>query len=100
MSDPQAQADPKQRLYQMAKEFDDVLAAMYAAGSAFHSFITMGNGNLTLAETIHYQTGALDLLDDIKTYLPVIQSAVPKLEKQLITVQEIATEAASDENER
>ena len=97
MSD--TEPDLKARLYQMAKEFDDVLTAMCAAGSAFLSFVAMSKEGLTMVETIHYQTGALDLLDDIKTYLPVIQGALPKLQKQLIAVQEQATEAATKESE-
>jgi hypothetical protein len=64
------------------------------------SFLDLGTEPLLpLPEQIHYQVGALEMADELATYLPFVQSSLPKLKSFLLEVQQQATQEATTDEE-
>lgn len=86
------------KLYKLASDLDATLTTMGAACQALMSFLDLSTEPiLPLADRIHYQAGALDMADEMETFFPFVQSAIPKIRKQLLDVQGQATQEATNE---
>lgn len=92
--------DEKKAMYQAAREVETLLTFVACAGTALLSFANLSSSNLSLAEEIHYQVGALGMVDGIRQYLPQITLSLDKLERHVMWIQQKSTEAATTENEK
>lgn len=90
----------KQTPEELAERLDELLTGLRVSVSAFLFYFKQGKDALQLAERIHFQTGALEMLGDVNDYLPAMADTEKLLRFAMLGIQERLTEMATKQDEK
>jgi len=88
----------KPTVEELAQQLENLLSGLRISISSFSLYFKMGKDADTMPGRIHFQTGALEMLDDVNRYLPAMADTEKLLRFGLLKSQEHLTQRATEEN--